>query len=56
MTAKALLCIFAGHKWAPAKDSYEAQTVMVCGRCGRRQIRSAEQRVIEGFGRGRRVR
>jgi hypothetical protein len=58
MTAKVLLCVFAGHRWALATDSYEAKTVLACRRCGRRQTISPEQtdRPSKAEGADRRVR
>jgi hypothetical protein len=56
MKPKVVFCIFLGHKWIPAPDSYEAVPVLICTRCGRHESRPAEIRTIEGVGRGRHVR
>lgn len=37
MHAKAVLCVFIGHRWLQPPDVNEVYPVFECQRCGRRQ-------------------
>ena len=49
MSAKAIICVFAGHRWAEATDVYEAFPVLQCRRCGHTQGLASETRGPEGW-------
>jgi hypothetical protein len=49
MNAKAVICVFAGHRWSEATDVYEAFPVLQCRRCGRTQGLASETQRPEGW-------
>jgi hypothetical protein len=45
MSPKAVICVFAGHRWTEATDVYETYPVLECRRCGgKRELPSETQR------------
>jgi hypothetical protein len=50
VTPKAILCIFAGHRWV-IEPNHDAVTRLSCRRCGNSRVESGEMRGITGYGR-----
>jgi hypothetical protein len=50
VTPKAILCIFAGHRWV-IEPNHDAVTRLTCRRCGNSRVESGEMRGITGYGR-----
>ena len=59
MTAKIIVCILTGHRWATAAGTGETFPVLRCTRCGRTQNAAAGTHGPEGWAeraaRGQRV-
>lgn len=44
MSLKALLCIPLGHRWTAKSDTFDAEPLLHCSRCGRTRDVGAETR------------
>ena len=38
MTPKVILCVLTGHRWRVDEASEDVEPVLLCGRCGRKEI------------------
>jgi hypothetical protein len=59
MSPKAIICVFAGHRWGKPADVHETFPVLRCARCGRQRRLAPGTSDAEGWaergGRGARA-